>query len=102
MRNLTSTLMKLGFLLNKNPKFQTIFKFTKLDVKGIRLFSLVVPIFGILVFFMDLMFALALQRFLSSVGLINGVTNTRIFGDNVYMVGIEGRECCIERKRVAI
>ena len=81
MRNLTSTLMKPGFLLNKNPKFQTIFKFTELDVKGIRFFSLVVPIFGILVFFMDLMFALALQRFLSSVGLINGVTNTRIFGD---------------------
>jgi ABC-type multidrug transport system fused ATPase/permease subunit len=74
-------LTKLCLLLSKNQKFQTILKFSKLDPKGIRIFSLVIPIFGILVFLMDLMFALALQRFLSSVGLISGVTNTRFFGD---------------------
>lgn len=65
---------------SNSPRIQSLSQIARIDVKVVRLFILVTPVLGVLVFFMDLLFALSLQRFLSSVGLIDGVTDTRFLG----------------------
>ena len=53
----------------------------KTNSKKINLIAFLVATSGILIFLFDLLFALSLQRFLASVGLVSGLTNTRFFGD---------------------
>jgi ATP-binding cassette subfamily B protein AbcA/BmrA len=63
--------------LSEKPLFQLLI----VDKKGLIYFSGIIVVSGFLVFVTDLIFALALQRFLVSVGLLQDLGHTRFFGE---------------------
>lgn len=58
-----------------------LIELARLDLRGFTSYGFGVVLSGILIFLADLFFALALQRFLASIGLIQSLTNTRFLGN---------------------
>ena len=60
---------------------KSLVRLVNVDKNAILFFAVVIVMSGFLVFVTDLIFALALQRFLVSVGLLRDLGHTRFFGE---------------------